>query len=64
MTTRYHCDACGWEGEDPVLNEVQGSGCGGVLWTLRDCPECGQEVYEIHQTSAVSCRGAGAGRTT
>jgi predicted RNA-binding Zn-ribbon protein involved in translation (DUF1610 family) len=46
MTTRYHCDACGWEGEDPVLNEIQGSGCGGVLWTLRACPKCGEEVYQ------------------
>ena len=46
MTTRYHCDACGWDGEDPVLKEMQGSGCGGVLWTLHDCPECGEEVSE------------------
>lgn len=42
----YHCDACGWDGEDPMLNELQGEGCGDVLWTLRDCPECGEEVYE------------------
>jgi hypothetical protein len=44
-TERYHCDACGWDGEDPVLSELQGEGCGGVLWTLRVCPECGEEVY-------------------
>jgi helix-turn-helix protein len=45
MTERYHCDACGWDGEDPMLSELQGEGCGGVLWTLRVCPECGAEVY-------------------
>jgi hypothetical protein len=51
MTTRYHCDACGWDGEDPVLTEMQGSGCGGVLWTLRDCPACGEDVDQtgIHR---------------
>jgi hypothetical protein len=42
----YHCDACGWDGEDPVLSELQGEGCSGVLWTLRVCPACGDEVYE------------------
>jgi hypothetical protein len=46
-TERYHCDASGWDGEDPVLRELQGEGCGGVLWTLRVCAECGEEVYEI-----------------
>jgi hypothetical protein len=44
-TERYHCEACGWDGEDPVLHELQGEGCGGVLWTLRVCPTCGEEVY-------------------
>jgi predicted RNA-binding Zn-ribbon protein involved in translation (DUF1610 family) len=42
----YHCDACGWNGGDPVLSELQGEGCGGVLWTLRICPACGEEVYQ------------------
>ena len=46
MTARWHCDPCGWDGEEPVLNEIQGEGCGGVLWTLRICPECGDEVYQ------------------
>ena len=45
-TERYHCEACGWDGEDPVRQELQGEGCGGVLWTLHVCPECGEEVYE------------------
>jgi hypothetical protein len=43
----YHCDACGWDGEDPVLSELHGEGCGGVLWTLRVCPTCGEEVYQV-----------------
>jgi hypothetical protein len=43
-TERYHCEACGWDGEDPMLSELQGEGCGGVLWTLRVCPACGEEV--------------------
>jgi predicted RNA-binding Zn-ribbon protein involved in translation (DUF1610 family) len=42
----YHCDSCGWDGEDPVLSDMRGEGCGGVLWTLRCCPECGEEVYQ------------------
>jgi predicted RNA-binding Zn-ribbon protein involved in translation (DUF1610 family) len=42
----YHCDACGWDGDTPALSELSGEGCGGVLWTLRVCPECGEEVYE------------------
>jgi predicted RNA-binding Zn-ribbon protein involved in translation (DUF1610 family) len=42
----YHCDACGWNGEGPVLSELRGEGCGGVLWTLRICPACGEEVYQ------------------
>jgi hypothetical protein len=46
MSARYHCDNCGWDGEDAVLSELQGGGCGGVLWTLRVCPECGEEVYQ------------------
>jgi hypothetical protein len=46
MTARYHCYPCGWDGEEPVLSEMQGEGCGGVLWTLRCCPECGEEAYE------------------
>jgi predicted RNA-binding Zn-ribbon protein involved in translation (DUF1610 family) len=42
----YHCDRCGWDGDTPMLREWVGEGCGGVVWTLRDCPECGEEVYE------------------
>ena len=41
-----HCDACHWTGETSALQEVVGAGCGGVVWTLRVCPECGEEVYE------------------
>jgi hypothetical protein len=44
MSTRYHCYSCGWDGEDPILSELQGEDCGGVLWTLHVCPECGEEV--------------------
>jgi hypothetical protein len=46
MTTRDHCEACGWDGEDPVLQAMQGSGCGGVLWTLHACPACGEDVSQ------------------
>jgi hypothetical protein len=42
----YHCDAYGWNGVGPVLSELRGEGCGGVLWTLRICPACGEEVYQ------------------
>jgi hypothetical protein len=43
-TERYHCETCGWDGKDPVLNDLQGESCGGVRWTLRVCPECREEV--------------------
>jgi predicted RNA-binding Zn-ribbon protein involved in translation (DUF1610 family) len=43
----YHCDACGWDGDTPALREWSGEGCGGVLWTLRVCPACGEEVYQV-----------------
>jgi hypothetical protein len=42
----YHCDHCSWNGETPVLREWSGKGCGGVLWTLPVCPECGEEVHQ------------------
>jgi len=42
---RYHCDACGWDGETPLLSD-EGEGGGGVLWTLRVCPDCREEVYQ------------------
>jgi hypothetical protein len=29
-----------------LLRELIGEGCGGVLWTLRVCPECEEEVYQ------------------
>ena len=44
LISRYHCEACRWEGETPALRELVGAGCGGVLWTLRVCPDCGEEV--------------------
>jgi predicted RNA-binding Zn-ribbon protein involved in translation (DUF1610 family) len=40
----YQCAHCGWTGETPVLRAWSGEGCGGVLWTLPVCPECGEEV--------------------
>jgi hypothetical protein len=46
MKTRYHCDTCDWNGEEPMLNERLGRGCGGVLWTMPCCPECGEIVYQ------------------
>jgi hypothetical protein len=44
MQPRYYCDTCDWEGEAPVLTERLGRGCGGVLWTMPCCPECGEIV--------------------
>jgi predicted RNA-binding Zn-ribbon protein involved in translation (DUF1610 family) len=44
MTSRYHCDSCGWDGETPTLAEDP---LGGFLWTLRVCPDCGEEVYQV-----------------
>ena len=46
MSARYHCDACSWDGDEPVLNEIQGSGCGGVLWRMPCCPECGEVIFQ------------------
>lgn len=45
-TGRYHCEACGWDGEEPAWSELQGEGCGGVLWTLSVCPMCGEDVSQ------------------
>ncbi len=42
----YHCGACSWDGDTPTLQECVGEGCGGVVWTLRVCPACGEEVYK------------------
>jgi hypothetical protein len=45
MADRYHCDACGWDGERPVISdEPLGQE---MLWTLRCCPECGEEVSQV-----------------
>jgi predicted RNA-binding Zn-ribbon protein involved in translation (DUF1610 family) len=41
----YHCDACGWDGPEPVLAD-EPSVSKDFLWTLRACPRCGEEVYE------------------
>ena len=60
----YHCDHCRWDGETPALREWSGKGCGGVLWTLPVCPECGEEVSQTiisqqppqaHQSSGGIC---------
>ena len=42
----YHCDPCGWDGDTAAVRELIGEGCGGVVWTLRVCPACGEKVYE------------------
>jgi hypothetical protein len=42
MQTHYHCD-CGWDGETSILVE---DALGDALWTLRICPDCGEEVYQ------------------
>ena len=44
--TMWHCDTCNWDGPEPARQELVGEGCGGVIWTLRVCPACGEEVYE------------------
>jgi hypothetical protein len=45
-TGRDHGDACGWDGEEPGLRELRGKGCGGVLWMLRVCSACGEDVSQ------------------
>jgi hypothetical protein len=44
MTSRYHCDACGWDGENPSLADDP---LGEYVFTLRVCPDCGEEVYQV-----------------
>jgi predicted RNA-binding Zn-ribbon protein involved in translation (DUF1610 family) len=41
----YHCDACGWDGTEPVLTD-EPSLRKELFWTLRVCPTCGKEVYD------------------
>jgi hypothetical protein len=43
MTSRYHCDSCGWDGETPRLADDP---LGEFVFTLRVCPACGEEVYQ------------------
>jgi hypothetical protein len=43
MTERYHCNTCGWDGDTPALAEESLGEA--WLWTLRLCPDCGEEVY-------------------
>jgi hypothetical protein len=49
----YHCDACGWDGAEPVLSDEPISK--GLLWTLRVCPTCGEEVYETQVVRVPVC---------
>jgi hypothetical protein len=43
MPTRYHCDRCDWDGDTPVLADDPLGEC---VFTLRVCPDCGEEVYQ------------------
>jgi hypothetical protein len=43
MLTRFHCDACGWDGEHPTLADDP---LGDFIFVLRTCPDCAEEVYE------------------
>src|SRR2546422_4935852 len=49
MTERYHCEACGWDGDRPAVRE-EADPLG--TWTLRVCPACGAEVYATVVTPA------------
>ena len=40
---RYHCDRCHWDGEAPALADDP---LGEFVFTLRVCPECGEEVSQ------------------
>jgi hypothetical protein len=44
----HHCDACGWEGQKPATHHEPFFTKDGTttLWTMRVCPECGEEVYQ------------------
>ena len=50
----YHCDACGWDGAEPVLSDEPRISKD-LLWTLRICPTCGEEVYETRVMPAPIC---------
>jgi hypothetical protein len=41
----YHCDTCGWDGPEPIIYD-EPSVSQKLLWTLRLCPQCGEEVCE------------------
>jgi predicted RNA-binding Zn-ribbon protein involved in translation (DUF1610 family) len=45
MSARYQCGACGWDGDMPAFSDEPLSR--ELLWTLRTCPECGEEVYQV-----------------
>jgi hypothetical protein len=42
MTARYHCEACGWDGDTPDTWEEDGP-LG--IWIMRVCSTCGTEVF-------------------
>ncbi len=50
----YHYDACGWDGLEPVLSD-EPSISKDLLWTLRVCPKCGEEVYETQVMRRPMC---------
>ena len=49
-----HCDACGWDGHEPVLSD-EPSVSTTLPWTLRLCPQCGEEVYETRVMRVPIC---------
>jgi hypothetical protein len=49
-----HCEACGWDGPEPVLAD-EPSLSTELLWTLRLCPWCGDEVYETRVVRVPIC---------
>jgi hypothetical protein len=50
----YHRDTCGWDGPEPVLSD-EPSLSTELLWTLRRCPLCGEEVYETRVVRGLIC---------
>ena len=59
-TARYHCNGCGWAGETPPTRE-ETDALG--TWTLRVCPDCGEEVYAIVGPSTKPPRRGGTVRS-
>jgi hypothetical protein len=52
----WHCDACGWSGETPAEARTPTFlTAPNAWWSLKICPECGEEVYETQVVKVAIC---------